>query len=131
VAKKQGRGGCGMEIIVDLEANMLSVEGIQDLQRFNLRVKAYHSVESGGRDGSRNDNLKVLTAMLMAYDVGYLDDSENAYVAPDAIRKIVRNVLDEEDYSEWERAFKVMLTYASSKGWIANDGKVQIHAEWD
>jgi hypothetical protein len=52
---------------------------------------------------------------------------EHAYVTRDALRSLAG---DRADDPAWQEQLEGMLAYASSKGWVRDDGAVRAHVEW-
>jgi hypothetical protein len=127
-----------MELIVDLSAREVSMRGETDLQRF--AVVAVPGPEGGSghgpSDGPAGETGRdaALAATLARADAGRLDPSGDVLVPVDAVRRLATEsataqgtVLD----TGWESGLADMVAYAATRGWIADDGSIRAHVEWE
>lgn len=60
-------------------------------------------------------------------EVGRLADRETAWIGADAVRALAAGRVG----PDWEDKFAAMVGYASTKGWLSEDGtEIQAHIEW-
>jgi len=58
--------------------------------------------------------------------IGRLDGADHVFVDQALLIKLAGSLADDPD---WRQSFDGMLAYASSHGWIAEDGAVRVHVE--
>ena len=107
-----------MEIVCDLDASAVSLVDPEDLGRFSVRVIAPEGAGPG--DAAR------LGELLWRADAARMNDGGDALVSPDWVRTSAQGRVG----ADWENGFAGMCAYATSKGWIAEDGSIQAHVEW-
>ncbi len=104
-----------VEIVIDLALGTAALSDPDDLERFSVRALGAPDPE-------------VLAAVLAETRTGRLAGSGDAYVDPDAVRRLARGAAGEG----WDERFAAMLAFAATKGWTdASDGSVQGHVVWD
>ncbi len=118
-----------MVLVVDLTAASVTLADPRDLQRFSVRV-----LPSGPGDSRESGALGALAAALSVHHTGRVEPGGDALILPDAVRRLART--DGPDGSPgvdatWEAGFGDMLAYAGTKGWIAEDGAIRAHVEWE
>jgi hypothetical protein len=127
-----------MELIVDLSAREVSMREEADLKRFAVlaapgRVDVAPDGPPGGPAGETGRDA-ALAATLARAGAGRLDPSGDVLVPVDAVRRLATEsaaargtVLD----AGWESGLADMLAYAATRGWIADDGSIRAHVEWE
>ena len=113
-----------MELVVDLRTGALHLRDPDDFGRFAVRVS---SGQEG--DGAGTDAVGALAASLSVHDAGRVDHDGDAFVPPEAVRRLAV-ASGAATGPGWEHGFEEMLAYASTRGWIADDGAIRAHVEW-
>ena len=108
-----------MEIVCDLVSATVLLIDPEELGRFELRV-----TQPAG--AGPNAHGARLGEVLGAAGVGRVDITGEALVDPAWVRKISIGSVG----PDWETGFAGMCAYASSKGWLAEDGFIRGHVVW-
>ena len=117
-----------MELRVDLSTRQGELRERGDMKRFAVRA-----VTDGAGPGPDRATLELDRA-LRSERAGWVGPSGDARIPPEAIRRLARREADGEGTgleADWESGFSSMLAAAASRGWIASDGSVQAHVEWE
>jgi len=113
-----------MELVVDLRTGALDLRDPDDFGSFAVRVSPGQEGDAAGTDA-----VGALAAALSVHDAGRVDHDGDAFVPPEAVRRLAVASGAATD-AGWEGRFEEMLAYASTKGWIAADGAIRAHVEW-
>jgi hypothetical protein len=54
-------------------------------------------------------------------------EGEHAWIEQETVRTLAEGRVADD----WDDRFDAMLEYASSKGWVDEEGRVQAHIEWE
>ncbi len=118
-----------MQLIIDLSSGSVRLGEQEDMGRFSVLV-----LPSGPEDLLDSGALGAVAAALSVHDAGTVDPEGHAFVPPDAVRRLARLASGEEGDElgpEWESRFAAMLDRGSAQGWIADDGSIRAHIEWE
>jgi hypothetical protein len=58
--------------------------------------------------------------------IGRLEDDDHVFVDQALLVRLAGPLVDDP---EWCQSFDGMIAYASSRGWVADDGAVRVHVE--
>jgi hypothetical protein len=72
------------------------------------------------------DRLRAQSAFRLS-GIGEMAEDGTAWVDGSALRALAAGRVRDD----WADRFGRMLSYASKKGWIGSDGRIQAHTEWD
>jgi hypothetical protein len=118
-----------MDVVADLDRGGVVLHDRDDLGRFAVRAR---TSEPGDAEG--NGALGALAACLSFAQAGRVDSSGDVFVPVDALRRLAAAAAEEDGTTlgeEWEAGFAAMLERAGSTGWLAEDGAVRAHVEWE
>lgn len=106
-------------MVVVVERDVVRLDDPDDFQGFKVVVE----------EGTENQVMQALA------QVGSMADRETAWIRADAVRAMAAGRVAEG----WESGFAAMLDYATTKGWLRDDGaggsgaanpSIQAHIEW-
>ena len=110
-----------MDVVVDLRTGAVHLADAADLGHFAVQAVA---PPGGSGDGA----LGALAAALSLHQAGFVEPDGSVRVAPAAVRRLAR---DDDGLPEgWESGFASMLDQAATRGWVAEDGTIRAHVEW-
>jgi hypothetical protein len=118
-----------MELVVDLSTASVVLRHHGDMKSF-----AVNALSPQPGEGDKNGALGALAAALSLHDIGTVDPTGDVFVLTDAVRLLAGEAATVEGQSldpEWESSFASMLDGAATKGWIAEDGSIRAHVEWE
>jgi len=118
-----------MVLVMDLSTGGVTMRDANDLKRFSVAA-----VPPRNGDGGENGALDAMASALSAHGVGMIDASGDVLVSVEAVRRLATEsatttgcTLD----AEWDAGLAGMLEYAATQGWIADDGSIRAHVEWE
>lgn len=76
--------------------------------------------------GTRPSSSEAL-ATLAGWGIELTPDGDHGHIAPGSFARLAGPSADRPD---WQQGLDGMLTYATSKGWIDESGRVRAHADW-
>ncbi|MGO9027501.1 MAG: hypothetical protein ACLQOZ_02575 [Acidimicrobiales bacterium] len=117
-----------MDVVVDLGTGKVTLADPGDLQHFAVRAVQAAQAGGGAAPGTSTGELDELAAALVAHDVGHVDPDGSVRVDVAAVRRLAGSEVPVT--AEWESGFASMLEYAAAKGWVADDGTIRAHVEW-
>ncbi len=111
-----------MELVADLGGDGVTLEEADDFGRFHVRTT--------GSAASPEEGRRKLAGALAAAGAGRLDPAgADAFISQEWLR---RTAAAAGAGADWERSFEGMLSYARTKGWVAEaDGAIQAHVIWE
>jgi hypothetical protein len=109
-----------MDVVVDLGTGEVTLVDADDLAHFAVQAIVPPATPDGDLDG--------LAAVLAAHQVGHVDSDGSVRVDPVAVRRLAGSEAPVTE--QWESGFRSMIEYAATKGWVADDGTIQAHVEW-
>lgn len=116
-----------MELVVDLATAVVTLRDPEVFTAFAVRA-----LPGQAGDGAGTDALGALAAALSVHDAGWVDQAGNVFVPPDAVRSLAAAALSGGTVdTDWDAGFRAMVEHAATKGWIADDGSIQAHVEWE
>jgi hypothetical protein len=116
----------GMDVVVDLRTGAVHLADAADLEHF--AVQAVAPPGGSGGPGEGDGALGALAAALSLHQAGFVEPDGSVRVAPAAVRRLAR---DDVGLPEgWESGFASMLDHAATRGWVAEDGSIRAHVEW-
>jgi hypothetical protein len=117
-----------MELVVDLDTSRVAVEQFDDLRSLSVAIQT----EEHGDDISE-EAIGILSAIFSTGEVGTVGPSGDTFIRPEVLRRLASDAAARRGKSigsEWDDEFAAMVAYASSKGWISEDGSIQAHIKW-
>src|SRR5664280_766995 len=117
-----------MVLVMDLSTGGVTMRDANDLKRFSVAA-----VPPRNGDGGENGALDAMASALSAHGVGMIDASGDVLVSVEAVRRLATEsattgcTLD----AEWDAGLAGLLEYAATQGWIADDGSIRAHVEWE
>jgi hypothetical protein len=118
-----------MELVVDLSTGGVTMRDANDLKRFSVAA-----VPQRDGDGEENGAFEAMASALSVHHVGTIEASGDVLVSVEAVRRLATesafttgSTLD----AEWDTGLAGMLEYAATQGWIAEDGSIRAHVEWE
>jgi hypothetical protein len=118
-----------MELVVDLATASVVLRHRDDVQRFSVLALALQP-----DDGDENGALGALAAALSVHDAGTVHPDGDVFVAAEAVRRLAADAATADGQTlspEWESGFATMLDDATTNGWLAEDGSIRAHVEWE
>jgi hypothetical protein len=116
-----------MELVVELSKGTVVLSDVDQMQRFAVRA-----VGPNGRHGSHD--VAALGDALAEHDAGKVEVEGDVLVPAGAVRRLAVEAAAERGRAlgdEWEAGLEAMLEYAATRGWLAEDGSIRAHVEWE
>jgi hypothetical protein len=116
-----------VRIVVDLVSGSVSLDEPDDMARFSVLVRP-----ATPDDSADPGALGAVTAAFNARNVGTVDPGGDAFIAPHTVRRLARAASgDAPPGADWDERFDAMVEQAAQHGWIADDGAIRAHIEWE
>ncbi len=116
-----------MYVLVDLRTGGLELVGLDDTDHLSVKT-------IGGRRGDGTDGgLGAPVAALGLRGAGRVEPGGDAPIPQPAVIHLAREASSKEgrDVSPaWLGSFQAMIELASENGWIAGDGAIRAHIDW-
>jgi hypothetical protein len=118
-----------MERVVDLSSGAVEIRDGNETKRFSVRAVRQHA-----GDGGENGALAALAAALSVHDAGMVEPGGDVLMPAAAVRRLAHEAAAERGRTlgpEWDTGFTTMLEYASTRGWMSDDGSIRAQCEWE
>jgi hypothetical protein len=117
-----------VRVVVDLASGSVSLGDPDDMARFAVLVRP-----AAPDDSADPAALGAVAAALSVHDVGTVDPDGDAFIAPGAVRRLARAAVRGHRPlgADWDERFDAMVEQAAQHGWVADDGAIRAHIEWE
>ncbi len=117
-----------MELVVELSTGRVVLADIDDMKSFAVRP-----VPPSADDVLDGERLDALGSALRQHGAGTLGTDGDVLVPTSAVRRLAAEAALDRGRplgGAWEAGFTAMLDFATTRGWITDDGSIRAHVDW-